>query len=142
MKNTKYCNKCKNILDVSKFTQSKSRYDGLQSYCQDCMKKYRKEHYYNNKKEYMNRSRSSVKRLRMFIERYKRIFGKCHICGESRPWVLDFHHKDPLEKDLEVSKIANFGSVRRVKDEIRKCSILCANCHRDLHYKLKNGAVV
>lgn len=46
--------------------------------------------------------------------------------------ALDFHHLNPSEKDLEVSLLTRY-STKRVKDEIRKCVVLCANCHRKLH---------
>ena len=67
-----------------------------------------------------------------FIEFKKEL--KCEICGEGRYWVLDFHHIDPTKKDIEVSILIRKGSKKKALEEIQKCKVLCANCHRDLHY--------
>lgn len=61
----------------------------------------------------------------------------CEICGESRSWVLDFHHKDPKNKDHGVADMVIRYSKERVLNEVKKCMVLCANCHRDIHYKEK-----
>ena len=65
----------------------------------------------------------------------------CDVCGESRYYCLDFHHKDPLDKSGEISKmISNDTSMRKVLIEVSKCRVLCANCHREVHHKdLMNG---
>lgn len=65
---------------------------------------------------------------------------KCVICGENRPWCLDFHHINPEEKEGEIVKLIE--SPRRLQEELKKCIVLCANCHRDLHYKERNAGVV
>ena len=60
---------------------------------------------------------------------------KCVQCGEDHPATLDFHHIDPSEKDLPLADAAHRGwSIARLKREIEKCVVLCANCHRKLHY--------
>lgn len=130
---TKYCNRCDSELSVDNFSKNLSRYDGLQPYCSECMKLYRKEHYQANKVDYTNRSRTQQKFLREFVARVKRRFC-CSVCGEKRYWVLDFHHEGVVEKDSEVTKLTSFGSIKRLKAEMRKCKILCANCHRDEHF--------
>lgn len=58
----------------------------------------------------------------------------CIKCGFSHPDALDFHHRDPTEKDIEVSRAIRKGwSRERLQREIDKCDVLCANCHRILH---------
>lgn len=62
--------------------------------------------------------------------------GKCEIdgCGYNKCiWALDFHHKDPNEKDFQFSKYSNH-SWDRIKKEIDKCILVCSNCHREIHY--------
>ena len=59
--------------------------------------------------------------------------GKCEMCGYSRcVGSLVFHHKDPAHKTFQVS----FGtfSWERVRAEIDKCLLLCANCHGEVHH--------
>jgi hypothetical protein len=73
--------------------------------------------------------------INWYIEIKKNL--KCESCGESRYWVLDFHHINPKEKEYEVSSLIRIGNKKRVLDEINKCKVLCANCHRDLHHQEK-----
>jgi hypothetical protein len=60
----------------------------------------------------------------------------CEKCGESHPACLDFHHRDPSTKELTVAR-ALLISKKRVLEEIEKCDVLCANCHRKVHYDLR-----
>ncbi len=60
----------------------------------------------------------------------------CEACGEKTPECLQFHHVDPSEKDLEISKVIGHGwSKERILREIAKCRVLCANCHLKLHWE-------
>ena len=63
-----------------------------------------------------------------FIKRYKRMKG-CSLCGWNKSnWGLHFDHKDTTQKRMDVSKMIGY-SRQSIKDEIRKCTLLCANCH-------------
>lgn len=60
----------------------------------------------------------------------------CKRCGESDARVLDFHHRDPSQRFKRVPNL--WGSSRRViLWEIKKCDILCANCHALAEAELK-----
>ena len=55
---------------------------------------------------------------------------KCARCPEWRPECLQFHHVDSKLKAFDVSQAMRRGiSIERLKEEIGKCVILCANCH-------------
>lgn len=59
----------------------------------------------------------------------------CERCGESCSGCLDFHHKNPKEKDNAVSDLVAKGYGREtIFREIRKCIVLCKNCHVKIHY--------
>lgn len=59
--------------------------------------------------------------------------GKCSKCEYNKCIdALDFHHLNPEEKDFEISKAKTFN-LENVKDELDKCILLCANCHREEH---------
>jgi hypothetical protein len=59
----------------------------------------------------------------------------CKECGENRIPTLDFHHRNPEEKEFKISKMVRDGySKRTILKEIKKCDVLCSNCHRMLHY--------
>lgn len=61
--------------------------------------------------------------------------GKCAVCGYSRCTdALDFHHVDATVKDFGLGGIrANCTSWSNIVAELKKCVVLCANCHRELH---------
>jgi hypothetical protein len=64
----------------------------------------------------------------VYREKQKR---ECSICGESRAICLEFHHRDPTEKTQQISIMVNSqASIERIQEEIDKCDVLCANCHR------------
>lgn len=60
---------------------------------------------------------------------------KCEFCDENHSSCLDFHHKDPKEKCFNITEAVRSGrSVKKIEKEIQKCIVLCANCHRKLHW--------
>lgn len=67
--------------------------------------------------------------LLSFSQRYKRFCG-CKVCGEKDPVVLQYDHRDRSSKISTVTQlISDRHSFTTIKEEIRKCDILCANCH-------------
>lgn len=61
--------------------------------------------------------------------------GCCQQCGGVfPPAVYDFHHINPDEKELLISKMLSH-SWENIKKELDKCLLLCANCHRLVHNK-------
>jgi 5-methylcytosine-specific restriction endonuclease McrA len=76
----------------------------------------------------------TARRKKIRLMAIEHLGGKCVRCGYKKyPEVLEFHHRDPLKKDFNVSKKGLTRSWERVKNEIEKCDLLCANCHRELH---------
>jgi len=58
--------------------------------------------------------------------------GSCGICGYSNcKKALEFHHLDPNGKDF--SPTSHIRSWQKTVVELRKCVMLCANCHREVH---------
>ena len=66
---------------------------------------------------------------------------KCTKCGFSHIAALDFHHVNPTEKENLVSKMVANGCYAAAMEEVQKCIVLCANCHRIHHYEEKNPAL-
>lgn len=61
---------------------------------------------------------------------------KCEICGYNKcSEALDFHHKNPKEKDFSLSDRNLILDWQEIKKELDKCSLICANCHREIHAK-------
>ena len=75
----------------------------------------------------------------------------CMECGMDHPGVLDFHHIDPEMKTGSVHKFVQARRWKKAFEEVEQCLVLCANCHRIVHYAehqerkaarkaMKNGA--
>jgi hypothetical protein len=111
------CSRCNEAKDISSFYRSGEK---LLSICKECHKKL-------SKKLYDAKIAS--------MDEYKANLG-CSKCGDKRPYVLDFHHKDPQEKEFSISDKAR-ASLVVLSKELEKCVCLCANCHREEHYLLK-----
>ena len=59
----------------------------------------------------------------------------CAKCGDTRGYVLDYHHINPEDKETNISRmISNRYTLDKVDKEIDKCIVLCANCHREFHH--------
>ncbi len=60
--------------------------------------------------------------------------GKCQNCGYSKCQnALDFHHKDDKDKKFGISEKGYTRSWKAIRKEVKKCYLLCANCHREAH---------
>lgn len=60
--------------------------------------------------------------------------GKCQCCGYNKyVGALEFHHINSEEKDFGISAKGYTRSWERVKEELDKCILVCANCHREIH---------
>lgn len=58
----------------------------------------------------------------------------CQCCGvKYDPVVMDLHHLNPEIKDDKISQLMKSSSYSKLQEEIDKCAVLCANCHRSLH---------
>ena len=64
--------------------------------------------------------------------------GKCSICGYDKcVEALEFHHLDSSGKDFGISDKGYTRSWEKVKEELDKCLLVCANCHREIHAGLQ-----
>lgn len=62
--------------------------------------------------------------------------GHCKHCGYDKHYgALEFHHNNPKEKDFVWTKL-RLKSWDKITNEIDKCTLLCANCHREEHHRL------
>jgi len=92
--------------------------------------------YYRCKKCRSNQVHLRRKKVKRLLVEYKG--GKCEKCGYNKyVEVLDFHHRDPNEKDFGISAHGNTLNLEKAKKEVDKCSLLCANCHREEHIENK-----
>jgi len=130
----KICSKCKIEKSILEFNKRSVSKDGHSPQCKTCNKKALKSHYNRNKEKYKKRNKKKREKLKKEFEDFKKSLS-CIKCGESRWWVLDFHHRDPKEKEGYINKLFIDNSKDKLEKELEKCDVLCANCHRDVHYK-------
>lgn len=111
----KKCAHCKEIKTVNYFYYNKKerRYS---SWCISCSTLHK-----NNRKKDLKK-----KSIDLFG-------GKCCICGYNKNYAaLDFHHLNPDEKDPNMKNLFSFSWEKIIK-ELKKCILVCANCHREIH---------
>jgi hypothetical protein len=94
---------------------------------------YSRKYYEKNKEKVMAANNVVKARGKEKWELYKGSL-KCARCDENHIACMDFHHLDPAEKEYEVSKLVGNGMYTKAYKEIKKCIVLCANCHRKEHY--------
>jgi hypothetical protein len=107
-------------------------------------KEYQRKHYRDNKEIYRATRKRNEKfyrdRNKNFCHRVKKSFGCVRCSYDKCLTALEFHHKDASEKDIEISRlIRGKWSIKTIKNEMRKCVVLCANCHREVHEEIDNG---
>ena len=128
----KFCRLCqtkKNVIDFA----WKSKTKGLrQSYCKECQNIRSRKHYQNNKAKYIEKARKRNQEVLGQIQKYVWNYlskHPCNDCGESDIVVLEFDHQG--DKQFVISEIIRErSSLIRIKREIEKCVVRCANCHR------------
>lgn len=62
---------------------------------------------------------------------------KCNLCGYNKTnSALEFHHINPLEKEYAIASCGTCHDLEKDLQEISKCILVCANCHREIHDNL------
>jgi hypothetical protein len=96
-----------------------------------------KARWYRKNKEYVKaQAKRRQNGLRRWLREYKST-AECDICRENHPACLEFHHRDPSRKEIDIVRCPGNGwSIERMLREIAKCRVLCSNCHRKLHSEI------
>lgn len=102
--------------------------------------RYGKAHYEKNKQAYIDRAARAKQKGRQKWAEYKATLS-CTRCGESHPATLDFHHVTRLPSNRKVHKLVGSGQFTAAMEEIKRCMVLCANCHRKEHYEMDRKGV-
>ena len=96
---------------------------------------------YHLNEDYRNRHIKNHKTRRHNIKEKAILYkgGKCEICGYDKcKEALDFHHKDPSQKDPNIKGALTRKSINleKLKPELDKCILVCCRCHREIHANL------
>jgi len=126
---TKKCSKCKQEKDTSKFNH---KGDKLTYHCKSCQNKYTRNHYKNNKADYIERAVKVKAKLRKHIQDIKSNI-PCKDCGKIYPpYIMQFDHiPGKGDKIADVANMVMYSNVDKINKEIEKCEIVCANCHME-----------
>ena len=82
-----------------------------------------------NFRDYRNKNRKKCRR-----DLKEKAGGRCCICGYNKCFTsLSFHHKDPSIKDGQISDMMYTHGKAAVIEEIKKCILVCTNCHGEIH---------
>lgn len=128
----KLCAKCNNIKSRGEFNRNKWKKDGLQHYCRECHRDSVVTSQRNHRAAFLKRLQRHNERKRNENRRLIFDYLKAHPCvdcGESDVTVLDFDHQ--RDKKASISQlIMSNATWEHITQEIAKCEIRCANCHR------------
>lgn len=126
------CSTCHKDLALKNFSFKNKTKQILKRICKKCHADYRRQHYLKNKQKYLEKARRWNKKqgeiLRVYL--YQRLSkSKCVDCGEDDVLVLEFDHID--NKRFGIAQMyKNRYSLDAVKEELERCVVRCANCHR------------
>ena len=130
----KTCPTCKQDKELDLFYNNRSRKDGLSRKCKQCSAEY---------------EQALLKEAKQWYDEWKSQQG-CSRCEEKRPYCLDLHHINDRRNGDDnrlLSRIISSGTSslksrqKRILDEAKHCEIVCANCHREIHYLEKNAPI-
>lgn len=101
-----------------------------------------KRNYLLNKQKYLDK-RQALRNNLMIIVDTIRANTPCTDCNTSYPaYVMDFDHLPQFDKVDSVIHLALRGATKKLEEEIKKCEVVCSNCHRERTHKRKNGLLV
>lgn len=145
----KKCTKCGKELPLDQFHKYSRTKDGLRNSCKDCTNAmnrvyreshkdeldnywqvYHRDYYKKNKDRIYEKQQAYREGKRNFMDSLKT---PCVKCGETRLYIIDFHHKVPSEKRFGLSTRFERAE-QEVAEEAKKCVCLCRNCHGEFHH--------
>lgn len=98
-------------------------------------KVYSRSWYERHKDRVIERKKQRQQEIWNWFRRYKSTL-RCMGCGISHPAVLQFHHRDKTEKSFTISSVVSRAtSIKQIISEIKKCDVLCVNCHAKRHWR-------
>lgn len=116
--------------------------------------RHKKETYQRHKRTHCDQSIRWAKRNKVLLEHRRRerhernkrkaidaLGGKCLLCGYTgHIAAMEFHHVDPSTKRYRLAlHLSSSWPWERLWDEIRKCVLLCGNCHAIVEWEKKRG---
>lgn len=141
----KRCSNCTDTKPIDEFHKRADALDGRNSWCKACVSTEGAFTYNHDKArayyERIRASRLSAGQKRRELRKFavlNRLGGKCIDCGlqPGDDWPIacfDFHHLDPSIKVADIGSLLHLADKEKADEELKKCIVLCANCHRRRH---------
>jgi hypothetical protein len=125
------CGRCKRLKPLDEFAWRRKARGQLDNYCRPCRADYHHEHYVANRAAYienaLQRKRNlGEQRTKYLIDYFQA--NPCTDCGERDPVVLESDHI--RDKSFNIGANLRYRNWQALLDEIAKCEVVCANCHR------------
>jgi hypothetical protein len=125
------CGRCGEEKPFEEFAWRRKARGQRDNYCRPCRTAYKHEHYSKNRQRYIDSARRRTDRI--VAERTARLVAflrehPCVDCGETDPEVLEFDHRG--DKKFGISRGLRERPWEEVLEEMAKCEVVCANCHR------------
>lgn len=129
MKETQQCNRCGIEKEIAEFSFRHKDRNIHRLECKECFAPFTHKHYLKNKGLIYGRFVSHRRRIRQWVTELKN--KPCTDCGVVYPpAVMEFDHLPEFTKvDSISSLIADGRNIKRIKAELAKCELVCANCH-------------
>ena len=98
-------------------------------------REYQRGWYQKHKEKFVTRREQNKLAILQWFRQYKSTL-HCVDCGINHPAVLQFHHRNKAEKRMAVSDlVSRASSLKQITNEIKKCDVLCVNCHAKRHWR-------
>jgi hypothetical protein len=130
----RWCGDCRAFRSIFEFSYKYRERGVFQSYCKVCARRRSRDHYVRNTAAYKlrvakNNQRARSENRRKLLEYLA--LRACVDCGLQNLAVLEFDHRAPSQKTRDVSTMVQRGFAwSTILNEMSKCDIVCANCHR------------
>lgn len=107
--------------------------------CKTCGREYEYSRSAGHRKTVCNSCKANIRRFKLKQKCVAYKGGKCSKCGYDRCiTALEFHHIDPTIKEFGIGGKHCF-KWSRIKEELDKCILLCANCHREEEFSVASS---
>jgi hypothetical protein len=125
------CYRCGELKPVEDFSWRRKAKGQRDSFCRPCRSAYGREHYEANRQRYIDQAAISKRKLTLARTKYLIKFfetNPCVDCGETDPIVLEFDHL--RDKSFAIGPQLSRKNWESILAEMKKCEVVCANCHR------------
>lgn len=137
----KKCYKCGEIKEISLFYKHPTSKDGYAGICKSCQKLVVKRSVERRKEEVKKYQKKYHKEHKLdrivhdlqYKSKIEALKTPCIKCGDTRLYIIDFHHINPSEKSFNINRISAKSNFQIIETEVTKCVCLCRNCHAEFH---------